>query len=111
MDLVIDRNIWLRGEGPVESRLHRESDGKMCCVGIYLAACGVPLEKLTGRKTKHELKDDGAIANPPECDWLNYNDKDDYFYRSNDSDMLEGNRERSIVQQFAVQGVNVTFIN
>ena len=41
MKLTIDRNVWLRGEGNGVSFLLREVDRKMCCVGIYLKACGI----------------------------------------------------------------------
>lgn len=51
-ELVIDRKIWLRAKredakkwklgDATGSYLLREQDGKRCCLGIYLAACGVP---------------------------------------------------------------------
>lgn len=56
MQLIIDRNLWLRGEGHDASALHRKSDGKMCCLGIYGLACGLPLDKLTGKNQPNELK-------------------------------------------------------
>lgn len=34
--MIIDRSIWLRGEGSYVSFLLRRSDNKMCCVGIHL---------------------------------------------------------------------------
>src|SRR5258705_13829674 len=46
--LVIDRRKWLRG-GDLDgltSVLLRPSDGKMCCMGIYGRALGVPRKKL-----------------------------------------------------------------
>lgn len=68
---TIDRNIWLRGEGEDRSYLLRPADGKMCCVGIYLAACGVPREELSSRQSACAL---GVIAGthelPEEARWL-----------------------------------------
>ena len=42
MKLVIDRKVWLRGEGDAVSRLLRPEDQKMCCVGISGKALGLP---------------------------------------------------------------------
>jgi hypothetical protein len=51
MKLVIDRSMWLHGEGIVggESSLLRTRDGKRCCLGFYCAALGVPDEDLADR--------------------------------------------------------------
>lgn len=46
MNLVIDRQIWLRGTGNSHSRLLR--DGKRCCLGVYLGAMGLPDLELNG---------------------------------------------------------------
>lgn len=50
-EFVIDRSKWLRGEGPAESYLLRASDGRMCCLGIYLEACGVSPTDLRSKKS------------------------------------------------------------
>lgn len=75
-NLVIDRSIWLRGEGEDESRLLRVADGKMCCVGIYLAACGVPSSQLEEVKCASEVRRKwGTVlvripTFPEEAQWL-----------------------------------------
>ena len=54
--LVIDRAIWLHGgkknsditKANGASYLLRPADNKMCCLGIYLHACGVTKERLNG---------------------------------------------------------------
>jgi hypothetical protein len=46
--LVIDRKRWLRGEGDRTSFLLRPSDGKMCCLGFFGLACGIPASLLDG---------------------------------------------------------------
>lgn len=48
MQLVIEREKWLRGEGPEGSRLLRPIDGKMCCLGFLCLAKG---------KTPDEIRD------------------------------------------------------
>lgn len=40
MKLIIDRSMWLRGEGSDKSKLLRGCDGKMCCLGFYAKALG-----------------------------------------------------------------------
>lgn len=35
----LSREVWLRGD-ELESKLYRPRDGKMCCLGVYLEACG-----------------------------------------------------------------------
>lgn len=66
--LVIDRKIWLRGEGDSSGQLLRPDDGKMCCIGIYLEACGVPKELLKGQDVAHS----GVVMPvlPEEAQWL-----------------------------------------
>lgn len=49
--LVIDRSRWYRGQGAEGSRLIREEDGKMCCLGFLGLACGIPAEHLQGYLT------------------------------------------------------------
>ena len=44
--LVINRGRWFRGERR-GSRLRRESDGKMCCLGFHAIACGATPEQIT----------------------------------------------------------------
>ena len=58
MDLTIDRNIWLRGTEDdsflLAPETHESHPGKMCCVGIYLNACGVSKEMLVRKMTAHD---------------------------------------------------------
>lgn len=63
--LTIDRKVWLRGEG--EGELLRASDGKMCCLGIYLKACGKAPRTLLGKAMPSELS---KRVLPEEALWL-----------------------------------------
>lgn len=117
-ELTIDRSRWLRGEGDSRSVLHRPSDGKMCCLGFYLEACGIPRERLTGRSTPGSiLTKDQA---PEEAKWLFQKDDDRGSYhsgacidlmRTNDATRSERQREEIIAEEFAFHGVNVTFVD
>lgn len=67
--LVIDRSIWFRGEGdaPGGGALLCH-DGRRCCIGIYLAACGLPDAILYGRALPEEVAYRHAL--PAEAAWL-----------------------------------------
>lgn len=51
MKLRINRAKWLHGEGDYVSYLLRPADGKMCCLGFYGQALGVPTETLAYKKS------------------------------------------------------------
>lgn len=129
-ELVIDRNVWLRGEGSHQSCLYRPRDGKMCCVGIYLDACGVPKDRMVAHSNATSL----AEKLPDEAKWLfgtsplggTFASADaNYLYAVNDTEAGskpiahpppvtvpdEAFREAEIVRYFAAHHVRVTFIN
>jgi hypothetical protein len=112
MKLVIDRNVWLRGEGQGWSYLLRPGDGKMCCVGIFLEACGVSREVLRGTKTANQARrnhDAHEVEKIP--DWMD-NTNAGFLYDDNDDRLMsEDERERRVARRFAGQGVEVEFIN
>jgi hypothetical protein len=54
--LVIDRTIWLRGEGGSKSYLLREGDGKMCCLGFDAIEYGFTEEEIEGFGEPCELE-------------------------------------------------------
>jgi hypothetical protein len=108
-EFVIRRSVWLRGEGPMNSMLLRPSDGKQCCVGIYLSACGVPNEALEHRPnatsvtTVKDLIPTWLLVSSITVNWL---------YRRNDAPYLhDGDREAGIQHLFAEAGVKVTFVD
>lgn len=125
MKLVIDRKIWLRGEGSDVSKLLRSSDQKRCCVGIYLGACGV-------EDVSMQDVSDANILNfreplPEGAQWLrNYQAKETAgdLYEANDYRICpcdenldehlfntEEGREQRIKEVFLHHGVEVEFIN
>lgn len=114
MKLVIDRNVWLRGEGSDRSALLRPTDGKMCCVGIYLKALGVPEDELlkdkTARFIKSDLVPEWTRCAPGEKPYPVVSE----LYQINDGANLgfsEAERERLIAERFAKHGVKVKFVN
>lgn len=121
MKLIIDRRIWLRGEGDADDNpadpacLLRESDGKRCCVGIYLRALGVPDSELKGVREAQ-----GVRGLPADAHWLV--DSHEHrmiqnsqagldLYDLNDAKRPGGVvREARIRKKFAEHGVEVRFV-
>lgn len=62
---VIDRAKWARSR-PMSTLL--QDDGKRCCVGIYLAACGMEDDQLLGYGAAHQ--DEVRPVLPAEAAWL-----------------------------------------
>lgn len=126
MKLVIDRQIWLRGEDSEKSYLRRKSDGKQCCIGIYCSALGIPETQLTGNKDATRVKNKFLIP-----EWL-FSNKFRMFssgdanraYQINDAiadsdSELKGDdnivtseleREQRITEIFARNGIEVEFV-
>ena len=108
---VIDRRVWLRGEGPEVSVLLRRRDSKRCCLGIYLQHLGFadfemegvcePCEVVSARPMPHWLE--SAVKGSPAQRLIDVND--DY------GDEANAQREPEITRIFAEQGVSVTFEN
>ena len=110
MKLIIDRNIWLRGEGAGWSYLLREEDRKMCCLGIYLKECGVSSEKLLDMTSPCQLVE----IIPPEAKWLIKKDSTDTYdlMELNDEKKIEKDkREEKIAHIFAKHNIEVEFVN
>lgn len=119
MDFVIDRKIWLRGEGSERSALLRAEDGKMCCLGIFLDKCGVPRGRLKGAanpmdpfRPQQDLND---VPKPAQCLFDKGSLRSQVFNLMGINDAVgevsEGVREERIAQEFADIGVRVTFVD
>ncbi len=63
---VIDRAIWLRGEGGDASYLQRLYDGKQCCLGIFAVARGITPEMCGNQKFLTGLGSEALAKLPPE---------------------------------------------
>lgn len=50
---TVKRENWLRGEKN-DSRLLRYDDNKMCCLGFYARACGIPKKYILDESTPNE---------------------------------------------------------
>ena len=118
MKFIIDRNTWLRGEGEDQSKLLRESDGKMCCLGFYSLACGLSKEQINNQVTPIDLYDSGNKI-PEGLDWLA---PDNNTLTKQALKLMKINdlpacwisvedREAKIIAEFASQGIQVEFIN
>ena len=110
MELIIDRKIWLRGE--IDSFLVRESDGKKCCLGIYLESCGVKRDRLLQIQDPAYLE----VELPEQARWLmaghQNSDQAGFLMKAND-DQQAGptEREEEIRYFFRQIGITVRFIN
>lgn len=54
LKVTVDRDRWIRGE--INSRLLREGDRKMCCLGFACIAAGVPEAQILGVLTPASVK-------------------------------------------------------
>lgn len=116
-DLVIDRSIWLRGERNGDVYLLRPADGKMCCLGIYLQACGASPDTLRGRRYPSSV----AVALPDEARWLLRPGKPvvgvqsdslettELAVTNDDNTITDAEREKRIATLLAKHDVRVTF--
>ncbi len=120
----ISRNVWLRGDDNPAYR-YRERDGKMCCLGIYLQACGLSAENLSGRHQPADVKDKiltGCERRKQDFSWLfkqpgNTHDGKGSkrvmdLVEANDSALTDGpSRESQVENLFAEEGIEVTFVD
>ncbi len=118
---VINRKIWLRGEGSAKSSLFRDTDGKQCCLGIYLNACGVPKNILEGCSTVKDFLNQTGKNITLTADQVQWMISDSSSKSSNDVvklysendysiDNSEENREKTIKELFAKNNIDVEFI-
>lgn len=104
---TINRRLWYRGKGGEHSKLLRESDGMMCCLGFLARRCGVTKKAMAGLCEPEQLEnvDRGRLPGPTEDDW---ND----FVRTNDSVAItEEQREEKLTALFRDElGIEVRFV-
>jgi hypothetical protein len=116
-ELTIPRSTWLRGEGAERSALLRPDDGRMCCLGLYLQACGIPRPVLTGRATAIALVDRGYKVpywlyqgTPGENAFMNSRAAAALMGINDWSKGTEEHREAEVKRMFKEQGITVTFV-
>lgn len=115
MKLEIDRSQWLRGEGAARSYLLRRADQKMCCLGFYLRSCGLGADLIEGECYPSDL----GNALPEKALWLGKTPPgtgaktwSSFLASTNDDQfILASEREERIVQGFAEQGIEVSFVD
>src|SRR5687767_9063411 len=58
--LAIDMSMWARAGADSKVMLKHPATGRMCCLGFYALACGVPEECIVGKCEYHEI--DPSVA-------------------------------------------------
>jgi hypothetical protein len=125
MKLVIDRKLWLRGEGSDCSSLLRDKDRKMCCLGFLCLANGLSEQDIIDIQTPGNLSERRREPLPGTLRWLideNGDSKDcAELMRFNDAKMawdyhsstvnLEDCREFEIARVFRNHDIEVEFVN
>lgn len=118
---VIDRDTWIRGRSATDSDgvgLSRllTHDGRRCCLGFYLEACGVADEALVGESEPNDVARHAVESNASLVpDWLLddiLNDSADAcaLMTHNDNERLsEEVREWRVTETFGRHGVTVEF--
>lgn len=117
MEFTINVENWLRGTGEDMSFLHRSQDGKECCVGQYLRACGMPVEAINNIKAGRQIIVGRNSALPPQARWLvnregiwhDTEDATELYSCNDDQIMSEQFRRKEIVRLFGLNGVQVKF--
>lgn len=125
--LIIDRQRWLRGEGPSKSCLLRAEDGKMCCLGFDLLRRGFTAEQITnvaGPESlgvevpglTHSFSVEGIIRTQTCEELMAFNDAaakgmEDEVEGHEEIVADEAEREAKIVALYAGIGVEVEFVN
>ena len=111
-ELTIDRDIWLRGEN--DSYLLRQSDGRQCCLGIYLESCGLSPHWMIGKQEATLLD----VELPEQAEWLiregkHFNSEvaGELMSTNDDRNLSEENREEEIIRLFSTVCITVRFIN
>ena len=113
-EFTIKKEEWGYGGGLGNGMLRDPNTGKMCCLGIYLKACGVPVKDLENKSMPsnlagYKLPEWLVLEHDPQTEeegvaskLADANDK-----AAGDIDMKT--RKKIIRQGFADNGVKVTF--
>ena len=115
--LFINPATWLHREGGAKSFLLRASDGKQCCLGIYLQDnCGVNPDVLLGVSSP-DLLPDGLAGTLP--DWLarepighlNSDLVGELMDENDRVDSSEASVRKGITRLFAQADIEVEFVS
>jgi hypothetical protein len=109
--LVIDRSRWHRGDSTTSALLAK--DGRMCCLGILGAACGIPEESLYRQGEPDQVEDPrwpAWVVAPDEITGTRRNTAVvGVLIAINDRVHHPETREAELATEFAKHGVAVTF--
>jgi hypothetical protein len=111
MDITIKRSEWLRGEGAATSKLLREADQKMCCVGFACLAYGINREEILGCSGVSNVN--RAVTRKLPSWYRNDHSSDlaDAYRENDEEDTLAETRERRLVKLFERNGDNLIFVD
>lgn len=104
-EFTVKRSKWLRGEGTIKSKLLRESDNKMCCLGFYCIAAGAEESEILELSGLCSLQDALNIYTPITNDIGRHG-----IYPANDSKITsDPDREAQLITKFAALGITIKF--
>jgi len=114
MQLVIDRRLWLRGQGADSSYLLDSETGQMCCLGFLCVAVGINENAIAGVRAPCCL-----VSTTELHPWLEFLTNGRYpstisqnLTKANDAkSMTDMDREQTLRTDFKAHGINVKFIN
>ena len=121
--LVLRGSVWLRATGQIgkqkltqyyRSVLFNERSRRMCCVGVYGAACGIPKRLLEGCGTPGGAVDslDRALDKEHLDDARKYRDMAVWgnFYEANDDpNTTDEQKIELLTPLFATEGIELEF--
>lgn len=113
MKLVIDRSKWARGVGDGVGVL-RNSEGKCCVLGFLGEACGVAPERLKSQQYPVSIECSLTKGDPRWPAWVFWNGGSRQYDISNindDDGIDDATREKRLTERFAVDGVEVEFVD
>ena len=109
-EFTINRSEWMNAytneKTGTDSKLLDKDSGRMCCLGFYAKACGVPESKIINQQSPRDIK---QSALP----WLMRGGLEtqlcDGLMETNDGLEDHKKREKEIKEQFELIGVKVKF--
>jgi hypothetical protein len=117
MKYIIDRTKWLRGEGFEHSKLLREIDQKMCCLGQIALQCGIAGSDLLGTNTPDVVGlerfpkwfQTATKTRPPESS--RHSDVSKAMMINDERNTTDAEKEKALWSIFLSHGDELEFIN
>ncbi len=114
---TVKRSTWLRGDLDGASVLHRERDGKQCCLGFLARQCQVPKKALMGKYMlrPHQTMTRGVVPRVyrkqlPEALMKKPALLDEIMTMNDSIEMTERTREAKLKKLFEAADIKVLFV-